>query len=85
MMSQMAQQGVERQNISGTLIHEMSHAVGGTWDVVQNGAVVYGADAAKDLARNPAGATGPAAVAATALNNAENYGFFCMEFLEIRR
>jgi hypothetical protein len=85
MMNQMAQRGTRQQNISGTLVHELSHAVGGTWDVQHLGATVYGADAAKALAANPAGATGPVGAAATALNNAENYGFFCMEFLKIQR
>lgn len=72
--------GTTRENIGGTLIHELSHAVAGTVDVMQGGNVVNGAEAAIRLARNPAGAVFPAhgGGAASALDNAENYGFFCM-------
>lgn len=78
--------GTTRENIGGTLIHELSHAVAGTVDVMQGGNVVTGAEAAIRLARNPAGAVFPAhggggGGGASALDNAENYGFFCMALL----
>lgn len=80
MLKGMAMRGIRRQNIGGTLIHELSHAIAGTDDVVQGGNSVYGAFAALHLAKFPAGATlSNGGGVATAMDNAENYGFFCMD------
>jgi hypothetical protein len=69
----MALLGSENQSQVGTFLHELSHLVGNTNDeVYPGGAVAYGATAAKRLAKD---------YPATAINNAENYGFYISSFL----
>jgi len=70
----MPAEGSSNQSQVGTLVHEISHLLGGTQDIVDpnSGDVVYGATAAKALA---------AQFPALAVNNAENYGFYVAEFL----
>ena len=70
----MATAGTENQSQVGTLLHEISHLLGGTNDEADpgTGVVAYGAAAAKALATNHP---------ALAVNNAENYGFYISAFL----
>jgi Lysine-specific metallo-endopeptidase len=70
----MASLGSDNQSQVGTFLHELSHLLGGTNDVVFPGTAVtaYGSTAAKKLAK-----TYPA----SAVNNAENYGFYISSFV----
>lgn len=61
------QDAADRQSRVGTFIHELSHIVGNTDDVVKSGVTMYGRDNSRILAdRFPD----------DAVNNAENYGFY---------
>lgn len=67
----MTQSSVTGQSRTETFIHEMSHIVGNTEDEVHPdwGVTAYNRNLARDLADNYPN---------LAINNAENYGFYCM-------
>lgn len=73
LLEQMSLLSSDKQSQIGTVVHEISHLLGGTDDIVDplTGHVAYGANLSKSLARhNPH----------LAIMNAENYGFYISEF-----
>lgn len=71
----MSSLGSDNQSQVGTLLHEISHLLGGTDDETDptTGNIAYGAAAAKNLAKNHPG---------LAINNAENFGFYISSFIK---